>query len=399
MAALKPPRLRAQRVTGLALAALLRLSGAAAPTTPAALPAPSAPALTLSVYATATDVLQHLAPPTVRTAALARLQALHVSRVFLEGRRGDEYVPPATLAEVRDFLAAHGLASAGGVATVPGAGFGVRQNEGLGWLNWEAEKTRRDVARFFTENAAVFDTLIVDDFFCTGDTSPVSEAARGARSWAAYRRDLLVSLIEPLMLGPARAQRPDVRLILKFPQWYDRFHLFGYDPERMAGPFDPVWVGTEVRNPHTRRMGYVQPTEGYVNFRWLRALGGEKTTGAWFDHIECTAENFTDQAFQSVLAGARELTLRAVCRTLLPRGSVWSAAAGGRFFVPATAPFDPQRHPPSNFSFRPSTFDLGRGYEPRAPVRRARRATRRVPAPVLETWRVPSAGRVGCPVG
>lgn len=267
------------------------------------------PALSLSVYATATDVLEHLAPPEKRAATLALLRALRVSRVFLEGRRGDEHVPPATLREVRDWLAAQGLRTAGGIATVPGASFGTRQNEGLGWLNWEDPKTRRDVAGFFAENAPVFDELIVDDFFCTGDTSAVSEAARAGRPWSQYRRDLLVSLIEPLMLRPVRERRPDARLIIKFPQWYDRLHLFGYDPERMAAPFDQVWVGTEVRNPLTRRMGFVQPTEGYVNFRWLASVCGAKTAGAWFDHIECTPENFVDQAFQSVLAGARDLTL------------------------------------------------------------------------------------------
>jgi hypothetical protein len=289
------------RVTWVALALGVWSGLAASPGRPSS--------LTLSVYATAGDVLAHLAPPEKREATLAQLHRLRVERVFLEGRRGDEYVPPAMLAEVRDFLAGHGIASAGGIATVPGVRFGVRQNEGLGWLNWEAEATQRDVARFFTENAAVFDVLIVDDFFCTGDTSPASVVARGARSWSEYRRDLLVSLIPSLIVGPARDQRPDVRLILKFPQWYDRFHLFGYDPERMPAFFDQVWVGTEVRNPHTRRMGFVPPTEGYMNFRWLHSLCGEKTTGAWFDHIECTAENFADQAFQSVLAGARELTL------------------------------------------------------------------------------------------
>ena len=265
--------------------------------------------LAISVYATATDVLEHLVPVQARTATLSKLRALQVSRVFLEGRRGDEYVPPATLCAVRDYLAAEGIRTAGGIATVPGAAFGAKQNEGLGWLDWEDAKTRRDVAGFFTENASVFDELIVDDFFCTGDTSPVSVAARGSRSWSDYRRDLLVSLIQPLMFQPARAVRPDVRLIIKFPQWYDRFHLFGYDPERMAVPFDQVWVGTEVRNPLTRRMGFMQPTEGYVNFRWISSVCGDKTTGAWFDHIECTPENFVDQAFQSVLAGARELTL------------------------------------------------------------------------------------------
>jgi hypothetical protein len=57
-------------------------------------------------------------------------------------------------------------------------------------------------------------------------------------------------------------------------------------------------------------MGFVQPTEGYMNFRWLSSLSGtNKVRGAWFDHIECSAQNFVDQAYQSVLAGARELTL------------------------------------------------------------------------------------------
>lgn len=271
--------------------------------------APAPQPLIVSVYATATDVLQHLAPTGVRAGTLARLRDLQVTRVFLEGRRGDEYVPPATLAAVRDFLAASGIRTAGGIATVPGADFGTRQDGPLGWLNWEAPRTRRDVAGFFTENAPLFDELIVDDFYCTGDTSALSEAARAGRPWSDYRRDLLVSQLAPTLIDPARRARPDVRLIIKFPQWYDRFHLFGYDPERMAAGFDSVWVGTEVRNPLTRRMGFVQPTEGYMNFRWLSSVCGPKTAGAWFDHIECTAENFVDQAFQSVLAGARELTL------------------------------------------------------------------------------------------
>ena len=265
--------------------------------------------LRLSVYATAGDVQHYLARAEGRERVLPVLQRMQVTRIFLEGRRGDEYVPPRTLVAARDFFAAHGIHASGGIATVPGSGFGTSQNGGLGWLNWESDKTRRDIAGFFTENAPLFGELIVDDFFCTADTSPDSERARGQGSWSAYRRDLLVSLIDPLMVQPARATRPSTRLIIKFPQWYDRFHLFGYDPPRMAARFDQVWVGTEVRAPQTRRMGFVQPTEGYMNFRWLSSVAGDKAVGAWFDHIECSAQNFVDQAYLSVLAGAQELTL------------------------------------------------------------------------------------------
>ena len=182
--------------------------------------------LRVSVYATAGGIHRYLSTPEGRGRAEAALKRLSVSRIFLEGRRGDEYVPPDKLREVRDFFTARGFAVAGGIATVPGKTFGVRQNGGLGWLNWQNQKTQADIARFFTENAALFDELIVDDFYCTADTSPESETARGGRGWGEYRRDLLAGLIEPMIRRPAAAANPRVRLTIKYPQWYDRFHLF-----------------------------------------------------------------------------------------------------------------------------------------------------------------------------
>jgi len=265
--------------------------------------------LRLSVYATAGGIHRYLGTEAERRKVMVALRRLGISRIFLEGRRGEEYVSPEQLRELAEFFRREGIEASGGIATVPGRSFGVRQNGGLSWLNFQAEQTQRDIAAFFRDNAPVFEELIVDDFYCTADTSPESEKARAGRNWPEYRQQLLASLVEPMMLTPARAARPGVRVIIKYPQWYDRFHLFGYSPERLSPAFDAVWVGTEVRNPETRRMGYVQPTEGYVNFRWLRAVAGAKVRGAWFDHIECTARNFLDQAYQSVLAGAGELTL------------------------------------------------------------------------------------------
>ena len=265
--------------------------------------------LRISVYCTAGDVQQHLLTSDGRQNVLRTLQPLKVSRLFLEGRRGDSFVPPDRLRELRNFFATQGIQSSGGIATVPGSKFGLRQTGGLDWLNWESPKTRSDVAEFFTQNAPVFEEIIVDDFFCTGDISLASERARGSRSWGDYRRDLLVSLIEPMIVKPTRAASQRTQLIIKYPQWYDRFHLFGYDPMRMSAHFDQVWVGTEVRDPNTPRWGFLQPTEGYMNFRWITSVAGKKVRGAWFDHIECSAQNFVDQAYASVLAGARELTL------------------------------------------------------------------------------------------
>lgn len=267
------------------------------------------PALKISVYATAGGIQAALATPEARQRAAGAMRKLGVTRVVLEGRRGDEYVLPETLRALRGQLSALGFTTSGGIATVPGKAFGLRNTGALSWLNWEAPATREGVAGFYRTNAAVFDELVVDDFYCTMDASPESDQARAGREWGAYRRDLLTSLIAPLMIQPARQANPAVRMVIKFPQWYDGFHLYGYDPARMAPQFDRVWVGTEVRNPKTQRMGFVQPTQGYMNFRWLASVIGPKVEAAWFDHIECTAQNFVDQAWQSVLAGAQELVL------------------------------------------------------------------------------------------
>jgi len=267
------------------------------------------PPLKISVYATAGGIQQLMMTPESLQKAVGAMKRLGVTRVVLEGRRGDEYVSPKQLADVRDALEPLGIRSSGGIATVPGKKFGVRQNGPLAWLNWEADATRDGVAGFFTANAAVFDELVIDDFFCTADTTPESDKWRAGRDWGQYRRDMLSGLIQPIVIEPARRARPGVRLVMKFPQWYDRFHLFGYDPPRMAAQFDRIWVGVEVRNPKTQRMGFVQPTQGYMNYRWLTAVIGNKVEAAWFDHIECTDQNFLDQAWQSVLAGAHELIL------------------------------------------------------------------------------------------
>ncbi|MEN6535609.1 MAG: hypothetical protein ABFD89_18240 [Bryobacteraceae bacterium] len=265
--------------------------------------------LRVSVYATADGVNKYLSTPADRAKTAEVLHRFHVSRVFVEGRRGDDYVQPELLREIRDDLLAHGFEVTGAIATVPGKTFGVRQNGDLGWMNFQAKKTQEDIAGFFRENAGIFGEIVIDDFFCTGDTSPESETARDGRSWAAYRQDLMVSLLGPMVLEPARDVSRTFSLIIKYPQWYDRFHLFGYNPQRMSVRADRVWVGTEVRNPETRRMGFVEPSEGYVNYRWIADSAAQKAEGAWFDHIECTAQNFVDQAWQSVLAGAKELTL------------------------------------------------------------------------------------------
>ena len=220
----------------------------------------SAQPLRISVFAAAGEVNKYMLTPEGREKAAAIFNSFKVSKIFLEGRTGDQYVPPAVLREIRDDFRKRGFLVSGGVMYSAGKNWAVKTSARGGWLNFQAEKTQRDIAQYFTENAAVFDELLVDDMFGTDDASPESDRARGDRSWSEYRRDLLATVIEPLMLKSARAVNPSVHLIIKYPQWYDWFHMMGYDPPRMSGLSDQTWVGTETQNPLTASSGFVQPT-------------------------------------------------------------------------------------------------------------------------------------------
>jgi hypothetical protein len=231
-----------------------------------------------------------------------------LTKLYLEVYRGGHLVSPEHLIFVRDWLKSMNIEVVGGIATVPGGDFGVRQKGPLDWFNWQNQKTQRDLEKIIRMAAGIFDTFIVDDFLCTGDLSDESKAAKGERSWGQYRRELLTEVAQSVFIRPAKRVNPYITMIVKYPQWYDRFHLFGYDTKTLPERFDMVWVGTETRGRNTQRYGFVQPYEGFVNYRWLADIAGNKIGGAWFDHGDCAEHDFIDQAYTSVLAGAAELT-------------------------------------------------------------------------------------------
>ena len=265
--------------------------------------------LRLGVYVTAQTVQKMFATEEGRRETVSLLRCNGISKVYVEVYRSGLVVSPVLLEESVSFLRQNGFEVVGGIATVPGGDFGVKQDGTLGWFNWQNEKTQSDLRNVMKDAAPLFDTFIIDDFLCTADTSRESKTAKGDRSWSEYRRALLTGLSESVFIKPAREVNPDIKMIIKYPQWYDRFHLFGYDLATEPALFDGVWVGTETRGQYTQRYGFVQPYEGFINFRWISTLAGEKIGGAWFDHGDCTDVDFIEQAYQSVLAGAKELVI------------------------------------------------------------------------------------------
>lgn len=259
-----------------------------------------------STLFTAQDVRDHLSTPQGREEALQFCRRMKLSKVYLESFRDGYQADAETLKQARDFFRQAGLAVSGAVATTrlgkPSTGWDVAAC----YTNAANQKHLESIFRY---TAGLFDEIIIDDFFFTDCECSECAAARGRESWAQYRSALMLRMSRDRVLAPARQVNPHVRIILKYPQWYDNFQNRGYSVGDETAAYDRIWVGTELRDPSSARWGHKQQYEAFFIYRWLQSIAGEKTSGAWFDPFGTDPVFYVDQAYVSVLAGAPEIFL------------------------------------------------------------------------------------------
>jgi hypothetical protein len=185
------------------------------------------------------------------------------------------------------------------------------------------QATQEKVQGIFEYAAGLFDEIMIDDFWFTDCACPDCDTGRKARTvaigkktypvagdtWEDYRCELMARVSQDRLLASAKAVNPHARLIIKYPQWYDRFHERGYEVWRETADFDRTWVGTETRDYADKRWGGTVQYEAYFIMRWLGELGGEKCGGGWYDWLGTTERTYLEQARQTVLGGARESLL------------------------------------------------------------------------------------------
>jgi len=267
---------------------------------------PDRSCLKLSAYITAHSVKRDFANPKSRKSAIRRLGYMGISKAYVESYRGGLLLQEEHLVEVRDHLLESGFEVSGGIATTHGQGFTEKSSRGYHWACYSSPITLENLERASRVSARVFDEIIIDDFLCTECRCSRCKELRGERTWGELYGDLMYEFSTMRLIAPAREENPEVKLIIKYPQWYDRFHEFGYDVVRQSRAFDSVWVGTEIRDP---RVDYVYQYQPFANYTYLRSVAGPKVEGAWFDFLWCYPEIYMEQAYQSVLAGASELIL------------------------------------------------------------------------------------------
>jgi len=258
--------------------------------------------LRFSAFVPAQSVSTYFSEASGRSEALEIFQATNIHKVYLDCLRGGHFPGEDVLITARDFFRENGLKVSAGLT--PTSGTGKPCSHHRWWLCYKNKATQEELTDVVRRTARIFDEIIVDDFLCTHCQCDECRSARGEETWGKYRMDLLVQVAQDCIIAPIREENPDAKVIIKYPQWYDRFHIFGYDVRRHPDQFDEVWVGTEIRDP---RVEFVHQYQAFANYQWLASLSGDKISGAWFDFITCYPEVYVEQAVQSILAGAREL--------------------------------------------------------------------------------------------
>jgi len=239
-----------------------------------------------------------------------------VTKIFLESFRSHYNAPSAILAHARDRFREVGFEVSGCVTTT------IVGKKSTGWKPiscYTDQPTQETLQEIFERTASLFDEIMIDDFWFTDCECAECDQARkikrvqfGERTfpvtgdrWEDYRCELMVQVSRHRILEPARKVNPNVKIIIKYPQWYDRFHERGYEVIRETADFDRIWVGTETRDYTDPRWGGTPQYEAYFIMRWLGGVGGAKCGGGWFDPYGTTEATYIEQARQTVLGGAR----------------------------------------------------------------------------------------------
>jgi hypothetical protein len=273
-----------------------------------------------STLFTAHDVKDHLSTDQGINQAIEWCRRTGVTKVYIEAFRDGYQAERAALQQARERFLGAGFEVAGCVTTTQ---VGKKSTSWNIIACYTDPPTQARLQSIFEFAASLFDEIMIDDFWFTDCTCAQCEAARLSRTvtigektypvagdtWEDYRCELMVRLSRERVLGAAKRRNPNVRVIIKYPQWYDNFHERGYEVVRETANFDRIWVGTETRDYHDPRWGGTVQYEGYFIMRWLGGIGGEKCGGGWYDWLGTTERTYVEQARQTVLAGARESLL------------------------------------------------------------------------------------------
>lgn len=243
---------------------------------------------------------------------------VRVDKVYIESYRSGDVAPDDALEAVKNFFKQQGIETAGGIAYV-GAGDTAGSDspdagEGQFISMCYTDPKQRDLVKRVAElTARHFDEIILDDFFFSNTKRDSDIAAKGSQNWSAFRLKLMDDVSRDLVLGPARAVNPHVKVVIKFPNWYEHFAANGYDLDVEPKLYDGIYTGTETRDPEDNDQ-HLQQYESYEIVRYFDNIAADAKKGSngggWVDTYDSrTLDRYAEQLWDTMLAKAPQIML------------------------------------------------------------------------------------------
>ncbi|HEU4654313.1 MAG TPA: hypothetical protein VFS47_10015 [Steroidobacteraceae bacterium] len=230
----------------------------------------------VSVYCRAYEV-KEMADPAWLEARWKELSSqVHVDKVYLETHRDLLIVDDKTIEAAKAFFAKHGVKTAGGIT------FTIDESNRFETFSYSNPEHRRKVQEIVEHTARHFDEFILDDFFFTSAKSEYDWKAKGDRTWTQYRLQLMVDAARDLVVGPAKKVNPNVKVVIKYPNWYDHFQGLGFNLEKEPAIFDGIYTGTETRDAVLADQ-HLQPYLSYNIMRYFSNIAPGRNGGGWVD--------------------------------------------------------------------------------------------------------------------
>ncbi len=243
-------------------------------------------------------------------------QQVDLDKIYLETHRDAFTVPEKTMLKVKKFFESKGLEVGGGITYTRSE---PTDFETYSYARPDERKIVKEVAEY---TAKLFDDFILDDFFFIDLKNDDEIAAKGNKSWTEYRLRLMAEAGRELVVNPAKAVNPRVKVIVKYPNWYDHFHGLGFNLEEEPAYFDGIWTGTETRDP-----GSAQHLQNYLSYNVVRYFDniapgkrsadgrllpeGRKNGGGWVDAggIHMSMDRYAEQLHLTMLSKTPEIIL------------------------------------------------------------------------------------------
>ncbi len=229
---------------------------------------------------------------------------LKVDKVYIEVQRDRHLITAEQAERAKKFFLDHGVQVAGGMA-LSERNFGG-QFQSFCYTDPNDRAFIKSAAEFAAKH---FDEVIQDDFFFVTTKTDSDIAAKGDKSWSQFRMELLDDAAENLIVKPAKAVNPKVKMVIKFPNWYEHFQGSGFDLEREPKIFDGIYTGTETRDPVITDQ-HLQQYESFEIIRYFENIAPGRNGGGWVDTYSIRyLDRYAEQIWDTLFAKAREFTV------------------------------------------------------------------------------------------